>query len=171
MFQPGLYSVRVTGQGFSKALTGTDQFFLQVEPEMFHNGGSDEPCDNYSRTIRWNITTKTVDRVRADLERIGFTGDKWTLLDPSTPNGFSFVGQVIHAECKHEPGFKDPSTMKETWELPYEGGAKIVESDSSVAKKLDTLFGKKFAKPAAKAASKAAAPKQTAGASTDDVPF
>ena len=80
-YQPGLYYFRVTAQGFGEAKTsGNPQFILQGEPTSqvsYDEEGNQEqyPCErSYSREIRLTITPNTVDRVIANLVKIGWPG-------------------------------------------------------------------------------------------------
>lgn len=167
-YQPGLYNLKVTGQGFGESdKKKTPFFYLQCLPESQIINGYEEPCDQYPAELVWWITDNTVDRVIGELESIGYTGHKFANLDPLSPNYFDFKGQRIVAECYQEHGSGyNADKLYDRWRLPFNGG-QARESNSSVAKNLDALFGKKLAKrPAAKAERPAVVAKEEV-----DVPF
>jgi hypothetical protein len=178
-YQPGLYYFRITAQGFGEAKkSGNPQFILQGEPTSqvtYDDDGNMEQsqCErSYTREIRLTITPNTVDRVIANLVKIGWPGRKFSDLMPDTANSFSFVDVEFIAECTHEPSITGDGKIYEKWDFPYvQKAAEPIKSVNSVAKKLDNLFGdklKKLAPNAAKAPPKAPTQKQTVP--PDDAP-
>lgn len=148
MYEQGKYKFKITAQGFTQAKSGNPQFFLtgkvtgQINPR---NATEIYDCDNYERTIKVTITDNTIDRILSDLRNIGFTGSRFSELDPSNPKCHSFVGTEIDAECRHKPGRDDKSKLFEDWDFPYSRAPReAIASDKSVASKLDALFGKKL---------------------------
>lgn len=148
MYEQGKYKFQVIAQGFTKAQSGNPQFFLTGKPTGLVN--PDKPdeifeCDDYERTLKVTITDKTIDRILGDLRKIGFTGAKFSELDPSNPKCHSFVGEEIDVQCTHEPGRDNPGKLFEKWEFPYERKAQEpIASEKGIATKLDALFGKKL---------------------------
>ena len=169
MNQIGKYKFRVDAQGFGEAETGTAFFFLEGEPVAFLQDGQEYDCEHNKRTIKVYISEKTIDRVRGDLEKLGFSG-KFAQLDPGSPNHHSFVGSEIVVDCKHEPGTgQNSGKTYEKYELPYEGAT--IEHKSGVASKLDTLFGKKMGPASKPAPKRQAQPVGNGPGGKDDVPF
>ncbi len=175
-YEQGKYRFSITNQGFGESgAKKTPYFFLQGEPValQFDDGTEDPVLKSFQRTIKIYITENTIDRALEDLGKLGFEGKRLAQLDPST-NGFhNFAGAEIIAECSHQAGLGDKSDqLFEQWQLPFEGAGKPQESDSSVAKKLDSLFGKKVT-ARAKSVTKAPQPAVAGSASPeeDDIPF
>lgn len=165
-YEPGLYRFRITQQGFGEAKSsGNPQFLLRGEPlaqVAYDQDGNEEeyPCDRqYERTIALTITPNTVDRVIANLVKLGWPGRKFSDLLPESANSFSFVGIEFIAECKHEASNKGDGKMFEKWDFPFEQKAsEPIKSVTSVAKKLDNLFGDKLKRVAAEKAARTPQP-------------
>lgn len=169
-YQPGLHKFRVANQGFGHAQNekSTPYFFLEGTPVAQIIDGEECSLDvQYQRQIVWYITDNTVDFVTRDLMKLGWDGVKWSDMDVTGP--CQFAGQEIEATCKHEASQKDPSKLYERWSLPFEQTP--TESDSSVAKKLDNLFGRKMKSKAAKAAKAQTVPADDAASVDDELPF
>lgn len=171
----GEYLFKVTGQGFGENKSGSSFFFLEGEPVAIYQNGEEYSVTTGKRTIRLTITEKNVQYVIDKLTAIGWTGGKWSSLDPSSQNHHSFVDSEIRAKCELRPSQDDPDKVFENWDLPFIGAA--TESDPSIARRLDQVFGKSAAAAKKPAARKPAAPKPQAvavgdGSDTDDgVPF
>lgn len=151
-FQAGRYTARVVAQAFGKSSNGNHQFILRVEPLYILDGEQWQAVSiQATRTIWLTITDKTVERVVDQLKAIGWNGERWADLDPD--NGtVSLVDSEIELLCRHEPDHKNPSELRERWELPG-GGPSELENDPSAAKTLDVMF-KRQSKPAAKPTAK-----------------
>jgi hypothetical protein len=149
----------VVDQGFNKAKTGNYQFLLCVKvlgtPDADNPENYIEAAQQYERTIYRPITEKSVEYVKDDLDKLGFTGTSFSQLDPSNPKAQLFTGQIIDCYCKH--GKTLDNEPKEDWGLARKGGGgnglKIEKPlEGKDFRELDMLFGKalKVAKPAPK---------------------
>ena len=151
-YAEGVYECEIVGQGLNTSKTkGTPGVFLDIVPQ---NG-------QYDRRIQWWITDKTVDFVIRDLRLIGFAGESWSELDPTSEKFYDFTGKTIQAQCRYERDATDPSKVYERWELPYEGKPReTIRLDKKQVRKLDMMFGKqlKAAKLEAPAAQPVAPP-------------
>jgi hypothetical protein len=134
-YDRGTYKVRVTGQGFSRAQTGTPQFSIRfvvlerVEP--FNDG-----LDQLERTIYMALTPNTIERVKEDLRALGFTGDSIEDLDPSQEGHHDFTGKEFEFFCVHGPD--QNGQLRERWSV------REVERplDRDKLKELNRLFSK-----------------------------
>jgi hypothetical protein len=171
MYEPGIYNVRITNQGFDEASTQTRFFWMAFDPQDYIEvDGTVRPVHEVSeRTIRMYITGATFDRVIGQLRSLGFTGSRFSELEPG--GGFSFIGQDFELECQHET-YKGKT--REKWDVPY----KRTEQKDGVARDLDALFGAELQKSATRQAPKQTpqSPPKTADPTTgevpgDDVPF
>lgn len=145
MYEKGKYRVKVLNQGFASAKTGTDFFFLEVEPVGIYQDGNVYQCeDHYPRTIRLYITDKTVSIVADKLRDAGWPGGTFKTLDPDKPGSFSFVGMEIDAVCAHEPAVDGSGKMYDKFDLPFGGEFEPTVSDAAVSSKLDALYGKQL---------------------------
>ena len=169
-FRAGRYTAQVKSQAFGKSSAGNHQFILQVEPLYILDGEQWRAVAVQGvRTIWLTITDKTVERIVGQLKAIGWNGERWADLDPDSGT-VSFVDSEIELICRHEPDHKNPSELRERWELAG-GGQSELENDPSAAKTLDVMFkrqSKPAAKPAAKLPPKPAAKPQPAAAVVED---
>jgi hypothetical protein len=62
----------------------------------------DEEVPIEYRTETFWLTANTIERVREDLRRLGWTGNKISELDPESPNYFSMTGWECILNCTHE---------------------------------------------------------------------
>lgn len=172
----GAYKAEIVAQGLGESSTGNPQFWLQVrileclEPAA-------QPVEQYDRTIFWSITEGTVEFVCEKLKRLGFTGDKFSQLDPNDPACQSFVGQEVELFCKLETY---EGKEREKWDLSRgaPSGPNVTPLDATAARKLDTLFGRKLkeamrgtAPKANGTAVKVAEPVAAAPVNDDGIPF
>lgn len=177
-YEPGRYRLKITNQGFGESKTkGTPYFFLEGEPTAKLEGDDAWQVEfTHARSISLWITENTAETVAEKLKALGWAGGKWSSLDPNKPNFHSFIGEEIEAVCVHEPGLKGDGRLYEKWDLPW-GEREALQSNPTVASKLDAMFGKAAApakaagrKPAAKTAATATASVASANGD-DDVPF
>ena len=99
----------------------------------------------YERTAQITIKAddeRSMDFALMKLRAAGWEGESFRELD-------SLRGTTINLTCRHEQGTGDYSGKTfERWELPLPPReSEPLESDSSVARKLDALFGKKLKAP------------------------
>ncbi|HUU98238.1 MAG TPA: hypothetical protein VM487_21100 [Phycisphaerae bacterium] len=173
---PGLYDFQVISQGFGHAKNekNTPYFFLEGKPvgrvegeEVYQYDGGE-----YLRTITFYITENTTDFVVDQVMSLGWDGQKWADLDPSESLKCDLRGKVIRARCNHKASMKDQSKLFEEWSLP--GAARgPQESEASVARKLDGLYGKQMKKKAGakpRTLSRELA-EEAAAMGAEDVPF
>ena len=169
----GSYMFRVTNQGYGESNEKkTPFFFLEGVPvAQLEQGERLEIENGHPRTIKLYITDNTAEMVLAKLRNAGWPGGKWATLNLDNKDPFSFVDQEIEAVCSHEPGMKNDGKMYDKWDLPFPGGAnEPLQSDPTIASRLDALYGKTVApKKAAKPSNGAKAAVAAKGG--DDIPF
>lgn len=127
------------------------------------------------RTVRLYITENTAEIVADKLKGIGWPGGRWKNLDLDSHGAHSFVDSEIEVECTHEPGLNDSSKLYDKWDLPF-GDRAPMKSDSTVASRIDALFGKaagpaKSPAKSLKQANNALAEAAAAAQGQDDIPF
>lgn len=163
MLDKGGYIGAITAQGFNEAKTGNPQFWFDFEVQAKKAGdGSAEPlAEPEKRTYYRVITEKTMPFLLEDLRTIGYDGTSLAMLEPTHPQHFSLVGNVVEMYCGHE---LYEGKTKERWSVS-QGQAAREPLDKSKLRTLDSLFGKfartsapAVAKPAVKPAPVAAAP-------------
>lgn len=170
MYEHGAtYWGKVTSNKMGKAKTGTPQFILQFEivgkMDPTNPEGDLLYCPVAERTVFRAITDKTIKWVLQDLEKLGFTGDSFRLLDMDEPGGFNFIGTELAFYCEHKAG--QDGKLHEQWGIS--SGKKPMEvtpMDAKEIRALDNLFGrslkgltKKEPKPDAKTRTQQAASK------------
>jgi hypothetical protein len=182
-YEIGKYEVKITGQGFQKASTGTLQFVLQFEVQ-----GKVDPSDPQTLIAvapgerKWYkaITEKTVEWLMQDLKLLGVDGLRsWEQLDPTiAPVDFiDLSGKLIDMMCGSRNG--NDGKSYEDWSFASGGavGKPIENAAAKDVKALDRLFGASLKRGAATpvAARRAAAPQPAAVATAkiddDDIPF
>lgn len=139
----GLYQGRVVSQGITQAKTGTPQFALRIKVlGPVESDGTFTPSKvQYERTIYMALTEGTKPFMVETLAILGFTGDKITQLDPSSPNHQTFVGNDYDFWCSHKQ-LQDGSGERERWQVSK--GPQVMELkplDPKAARQLDSLFG------------------------------
>ena len=145
-FDKGMYRVKVTRWGLTKARTGNTQFVISFKPIGFidpsYPQGEYGPCSDHERSIFCVITDKTIDRVVSDLRHLGYEQDNFDGLNPLDPAAHNFEGLEFDAECFFE---NYQGQQKEKWQFGWGGGGmEIKPLESNEIKKLNALFGKKF---------------------------
>ncbi len=139
LYAAGRYQCRVIGQEFTEAGTGSKQFVLKIVPTGRYR--LDEPdaleqVQEQERRIYRAITDNTISYFLDDLVYLGFEGDSFTELDPSTPGFHDLTGLLIDATCSHET-FKGKQSEK--WQI-YRG-SNSSPLDEQGMRDLDALFG------------------------------
>lgn len=173
-YETGHYLFRVTNQGFGESSEKkTPFFFLEGMPVAQLEQGErlDIEGTSYPRTIKLYITEKTSEMVAEKLRLVGWPGGRWSSLNLDNKDAYSFADQEIEAVCSHEPGLKNDGKMYDKWDLPMPAGSGgRLQSDPSIASRLDALYGRTAApKKLAKASNGAKAAVATNGG--DDIPF
>lgn len=136
-YEPGKYRVLVLEQAWDKAQSGADQLVLKFRVNAkIEDDGSGETYEavlshNYERRIFLTFTENSIDYIVKKLRYAGFTGSSFEEL--------SLAGAELVAECKHEA--RD-NQQREKWDLPWAMASAPLKSDSSIARKVNTLFGR-----------------------------
>ena len=157
-YAEGLYECIVQNQGFGESREKrTPCFWLRFVP-VKHD--SDHIDQQYEREIKLWLTDNTIDQVVSRLRAMGWTGDTFKELEPGR---HSFEGINIQLRCFHS---EVNGKVYENWEFPPPRTASS-ENNSTVAKRVDALFGK------ALRTKKGTAPvdAQTTTTDQDDCPF
>jgi hypothetical protein len=126
-YTPGKrYWGRVSDQKLSESKQGNPQIVLEFELQGIIDpsepDGQLEYCAPGKRTVWLTITDKTIDFVKRDLERLGFTGAP-SQLDPDDARFVSLVGKEVELSCKSELYSGNP---REKWSIG--GGGMSLDS-------------------------------------------
>lgn len=156
-YPEGGYRGKVVQQALVKSKNkGTPQLVIRFTVESKADGTDSGP--KRERTMYRAITSNTIEYVKEDLQKLGFTGTSIGEVDPNSPKfSFNMVGQEIGVYCKHEAD--QESNLGEKWQLSRTFGIEgepITDYES-----LDAMFD--FS---SKPTPKAAAPKKAAVAGT-----
>jgi len=173
-YDNGMYRCRVTGQGFFKIDNAkkTEYFGLTVVPIGRYAAGAGEDgelfqCDDWPRTVRLWLTAKAIDITGEQLLELGWDGQRFVDLDPSTDGFHDFSGKEVTLSCSQE---QVGDKVYDTFTFPRRANTtgKGPESDSDIAVKLDRLMGNKSKPKPSKAKAEAAVVAEIAD---DEVPF
>ncbi len=181
-YQNGRYLGRVTDQLLGKSSKkGTPEIQIRfailgivdpADPE-----GQLISCPPGERTVYLYITANTHEYVVRDLQRLGFTGDSFSKIDPNV-NGFcDLSGAEAEFECRSETY---DGEEREKWSVARDSALRSTPIDDKDVLKLDALYGSQL-KANARAAQEAK-PEQPVGTpvetanetpvqATDDIPF
>lgn len=163
-YEPGPYVAKITAQRFGETPNGSPYFALMIEPTA-SKGANTLPAQIYEREITLYVTDKSYQYTVEKLRKLGWQGSKFSELDPSNDEYHSFVDLELDVTCSlNEKGYDE-------WNLSKGGGKDAPGSDSSVAKKLDTLFGKALMSSAPAKPKKATKPKAAADIPDSECPF
>ena len=142
-YDTGKYLCEVIGQGFGELPNEkkTPYFFLEVKPLGLINPSDPDGallyCDDFPRTANMFLTEAatpyTIDRLRS----LGWNGTSFKDIEPT--GSHSFAGQRIELVCTHDT--KGDKTY-DRFDFPMMGGGASAESDPSIARKMDALYGK-----------------------------
>tara|TARA_Y100001963_G_scaffold151549_1_gene234590 strand:- start:101 stop:646 length:546 start_codon:yes stop_codon:yes gene_type:complete len=171
------YRCTVTNQVLTKSKEkGTPCLLLTVVPNVFLAANGDEEDlglnEQFCRLIYIYITEKTIDYALEDLARLGFSGNKFSQLNPDNDDHHSFVGDVVECYCKHETY---EGETRERWRLSSRQRAEAL--DDKQLSELDVLFGKQMKSRFGNGSSTKRRAKQqnataaAAQANDDDAPF
>lgn len=133
----------VIGQGFDElpSENKTPYFFVDVVPrgmvDLQNPDGALITCPDFQRQALLWINKKNVERTIARLRSLGWNGTSFLELQPS--GGFSFVGQEVELVCEHDE--KD-GRVYDRFSFPINSVPKPSDSNSDVARKMDTLYAK-----------------------------
>lgn len=178
MIAAGIYKGRVTDWAITQAQTGNKQLAFKFQitgkvDEAFPDGEL-IPCSPDERTIYRAITDKTFDWVIQDLEHLGYDKNGFVYIDRNHPEAHDFTGAEVTVRCKHD---NYEGKTKEKWEFAWGGGGggELKAIESGEIKKLDAMFGKKWArrgKPAVAASTPKSDPHSAPPVNDDDqIPF
>ena len=159
-YAEGLYECIIRDQGFDESREKrTPCFWLRFVPVKSNGHHVDQ---DYEREVKLWLTDKTICQVVERLRTMGWTGSSFKDLEPG---GFSFEGTNVQLRCFHS---EVNGKVYENWEFPPPATPGS-ENKSTVAKKVDALFGKAL-KAKATNASTSANPASTVD-DDDAVPF
>ena len=175
-YENGTYVCRVRSQGFFKLDNErrTEYFGHEVVPSGRVNpddpDGARIPCEDWPRTVKLWLTAKSVDITGRQLIELGWDGERFVDLDPSTEEFHDFTGQEVRlVNQREQAGERIYDNF--SFPRPRSGGDNNgPEPDAEIAVKLDRLMGNK-SKPKKKAKpkkDKAAEPQEIPD---DEVPF
>lgn len=176
-YAKGRYVCEIVNQALGKSSTkGTPQFVLRFkvlgtpDPDTPENFIKD--ANQYERSLYRYLTEASAEYTVADLRSLGFEGDSFKLLDPSTPGFHNFAGLVVDMICDHEQN--DKKEWQEKWGLLRGPGEfKVAPLEAAQVRQLDNLFGKHLKE--SKGASAPRPPQPAAiyadGVDDDSIPF
>ena len=163
-FEEGVYRGRVTAWGFSKAQTGSVQFY-----QTFSIEGLEDPkdpdkllsCSSGERTwYRALCSEMLVGWLLSDLRKQGFDGTDLAGLDPSSDEAFDFSDKLIRVRCRHRE-FK--GVVREQWDLFSDKSPGIRRADLEEIRALDKKFSTELEKHAEKLKERSKLEKEASG--------
>ncbi len=142
-YDEGVYRCKILEQGFSRAKTGTHQFWLRflVLSRITGDGGEEDVAAKRERMLYMAITAKTVVRVMKALQSLGFDGKQFEALDPTLADYHSFREKVADFSCAWDD--YDGNT-REKWEVYSQF---IPTSEPGIASELDAMLAKETHAP------------------------
>ena len=171
-YAPGRYMATIKSQGFAESQKKKTPFaFLTVVPDgridPVHPDGELMACDQYERDLQlWVNSDANAKRTIESLQGIGWGGSTFRDFDPETPDCVSLVGTQIEVSVVNET--RGEKTY-DRFQLPWTG-RESTQSDSSLAKRLDTLYSN-GAKPKQRSAPKPTDKPLATSAVDQDIPF
>lgn len=144
-YDEGVYRCKILEQGFSRAKTGTHQFWLRILilSRVTPEGSEEAVSARRERTIYMTITAKTVVRVMKNLKSLGFEGMQFEHLDPSVGEHHSFREKIADFACIWDD--YDGNT-REKWDLYQQF---IPTSEPGIGSELDAMLAKQTSQPKA----------------------
>lgn len=139
-YSKGEYWARIKSQAMGETKNENPQLILgieimgQIDPK--DRNGELISCECLDRTMYLVITENTVDFVTDNLRALGFEGNSFALLDPSTEGYHDFVGTEFAAFCQHSTY---EGKVSEKWSVGGQREAKPLEVTK--LRKLDSMFG------------------------------
>lgn len=177
------YLVRITNQALGSTSKGNIQlvvsFLVLGKPDPANPENYFPAKQQLERRFYRVINENTIEFVLEDLRALGFSGDSFAQLDPSSPNHFSFKDLELEMYCGH--GRDDKGEVREEWSIARGGGPLVKEAaPGEKVRQLDYAFGARLRSLREKTAPMASAPRppkqQPVAAGNleitdDDVPF
>lgn len=147
-YQPGVYSVEVTGQKLGQSRKkGTPQFALKFKPCYVENPSVPEgqegqwaAVEPYEETAYFYLSDAAAENSISKLRRLGFIlpEPRVELLDEDTSGFLSLIGQQVRLECQHEIYNGE---LQAKWDVAK---AKAKPCDQNVIRDLNALWGRHF---------------------------
>jgi hypothetical protein len=144
-YMPGIYKVKITDQGYTKASTDNPQFFLTFLVLAQVVAGGTTECQQFERTYYQTLTDNTIGFFKKKLKAIGVEIDSLERLDPQIGGAVNLIDREITAYCAHS---EYQGKMHEKWDILPSGPMKMSMEE---VRKLDDIFELGTKKPAAQA--------------------
>jgi hypothetical protein len=149
----GKYAVKITGQGFQAAKTGTMQFVLKFIPQGMIDPSDPNTliaCQQYERTYYKALTENTMPWFLDDVKALGVEDlAAFSQLDPNTDGFIDLTGRDVDMACGPKQGWNDGKTYEDWAIIHGGGGGKPIElAPKKEVANLDKMFGRFLPKPA-----------------------
>jgi len=148
-YAPGRYWGKIVDHSLEKTKTGKPQIIVRfavigaVDPAN-PEGNLISTGNPQERTVYRVITEATKPYVEADLERLGFDGDRLSQLCLTNPDHVDLRGRELAFFCQHEAD--QNGTMRERWSLAFDKKREIRPLEAKELRQLDAMFGKALKK-------------------------
>ena len=148
-YAPGRYWGKIVDHSLEKTKTGKPQIIVRfavigaVDPAN-PEGNLISTGNPQERTVYRVITEATKPYVEADLERLGFDGDRLSQLCLTNPDHVDLRGRELAFFCQHEAD--QNGTMRERWSLAFDNKREIRPLEAKELRQLDAMFGKALKK-------------------------
>lgn len=146
-FAPGRYWGKVINQQLGKTSTDKPQIVISfavlgkvdpADPE-----GALLPCPAGDRTVFRVITDKTAEWAAQDLEKLGFTGARFSDVDLNSSAACDMRGNEAAFSCIHSEYPEGSGDLREKWSVASDGGSfEATPLEPKEARQLDAMFGK-----------------------------
>lgn len=166
-YDRGRYKVRVIGQEFIEAKTGTPGFSLKIQPISYYGTTNEVPCDDGDPAfITWWMSENSVEYMVRDLKGLGWNAVSFEDLKPGAYNFHDFSG--LEFDAVH---FTDKQGYPK-WAL----SSSPAPLDDAGLSKLDKMFAKHLSKPKSNGAksnakAKSAETQPVGSAEKEEIPF
>ena len=162
-YAPGRYWGKIVDHSLEKTKTGKPQIIVRfavigaVDPAN-PEGNLISTGNPQERTVYRVITEATKPYVEADLERLGFDGDRLSQLCLTNPDHVDLRGRELAFFCQHEAD--QNGTMRERWSLAFDNKREIRPLEAKELRQLDAMFGKALKKKTPVPTTRQTPPKQ-----------
>jgi hypothetical protein len=153
-YEVGRYWGKITHQRVSETSTKKAQLVLTFavlgKVNLSDPDGDLLACQDGERSVYRAITDATMEYIVADMDAIGWFGNKWSQFDENDRECVSVIGKELAFFCKHEDrNVKDEETgkwvasgeLREVWSIAMQS-APVKSLDEKGMKSLDSMFGK-----------------------------
>lgn len=143
-FKPGKYMGKIINQGFGKAKTGTEMFFVTFEVlGIYGSDGVLYEAPPGEATCNWYLTEKAGGFFIENMRALGCPMTSFAQLDPLTDGFHNLCDVEAQFTCQENRYTKDDGSesVSEKWQFGSGSAPKAESLGSASMRKLDAMFG------------------------------